>query len=276
MQFRFLAAALLLAIPAAAQTVDDPAINAFVASHAAVTHINKIARWEDPICPTLTGLPAGFTKFILARVKTIATAAGVPVAADGCKANIGIVFTTQPQALADGMRKTNPVMLGYFDNTSQADQMAKVTHPIQAWYVTASVDLHGKPQIDTRYAHANSQNYSATESTGSHLGDGQRSVLYQVSIVADPSKLADHEIGGLADNIAMLALAQPATVDECSQLPSVLNLTTAGCHADAPITALTVNDSAYLHGLYHGLLGVTLRAQQDGIAFGMKEKLAGR
>jgi hypothetical protein len=264
MQFRFLAAALLFAIPAAAQTVDDPAINA---SH-----------WEDPICPALTGLPAGFTKFILARVKTVATAAGVSVAEDGCKPNINIIFTTQPQALADGMRKTNPVMLGYFDNTGQADVMAKVTHPIQAWYVTATMDLRGKPQIDSHYANTNST-YSEMDSQasmGSHLGDGQRSALYHVTIVADPSRLGDHEIGGLADNIAMLALSEPATVEECSQLPSVLNLTTAGCHADAPIAALTANDSAFLYGLYHGMLGGTLRAQQDRVAFGMKEKLAGR
>ncbi|HEX4271029.1 MAG TPA: hypothetical protein VHZ32_06565, partial [Rhizomicrobium sp.] len=188
------------------------------------------------------------------------------------------IFTTQPQAFADGMRKTNPVMLGYFDNTSQADQMAKVTFPIQAWYVTATLDLRGKPQIDSHYANTNHayDEMDSQASMGSHLSDGQRSALYHVTIVADPSKLADHEIGGLADDIAMLALSQPAKLDECSQLPSVLNLTTAGCHADAPIAALTAADSAYLYGLYHITLGGTLRAQQEGIAFGMKEKLAGR
>jgi hypothetical protein len=31
-----------------------------------------------------------------------------------------------------------------------------------------------------------------------------------------------------------------------------------------------------LHGLYHIAPGGTLRAQKDGIAFGMKETLAGR
>jgi hypothetical protein len=267
----FLLAAILLTTPAAAQPVSEQAISDYVESHAAATHLGKIARWEDNVCASIVGLPAGFTKFIIARVKEVAIAAGAPVDADAsCKPNVQIIFTTKPQPLLDGIRANEPVMLGYYDNSEQAEEMAKITHPVQSWYETATVDLRGKPVIDSRHSGT-----SAAAQTGSHLGDGLRSAFYHVTIVADPSKLGDHEIGALADYIAMLALSSPQSQDTCTDLSGILNLTITGCHADAPLKAMTANDSGYLHGLYHIAPGGTLRAQKDGIAFGMKEMLAG-
>ena len=275
---RFFLAAMLLAVPAAAQPVSEQAISDFVESHAALTHLGKIARWEDRVCPGVMGLPAGFTKFITARVREVAAAAGAPVDADAaCKANVQIIFTTKPQALLDEIRAKEPVLLGYYDNSDQAEQMAKVTHPIQAWYTTATVDTRGKPLIDSRHsvAAATAQASNAQASTLSHLGDGLRSAFYHVTIVADPSKLGDHEIGALADYIAVLALSSPHSQDTCTDLPGILNLTIAGCHADAPLKAMSANDAGYLRGLYHINLGGSLGGQKDGIVFGMKEALAG-
>jgi hypothetical protein len=279
MRTRFLTAGLLLVllVPAAAQPVSDSAISDYVDAHSATTHLGKIARWEDSVCPGVIGLPAGFTKFMIDRIKTVATTAGVPVdASPACKTNVQIIFTTKPQALLDGIRANEPVLLGYYDSPAQAEKMATVTHPIQSWYTTATIDLRGKPQIDFRHAN-NNQTYDpmdAQNTTGSHLGDGLRSAFYHVTIIADPSKLGDHEIGALADNIAMLALSQPVSLDTCTALPSIVNLTTPGCHADAPLAAITSIDSGYLKALYHINLGGTLRAQRDGIVFGMKDALA--
>ena len=66
-----------------------------------------------------------------------------------CKPNIEVVFTTTPQALLDNIRKGEPVFLGYHDNGSQADEMAKVTHAIQSWYTTATDDMRGRPEVDS-------------------------------------------------------------------------------------------------------------------------------
>ena len=60
---------------------------------------------------------------------------------------------------------------------------------------------------------------SAHTVTGSRLGDGLSSELYNVLIVAEPAKLMDYEIGTLADYAAVLALAQPASMDTCEELP---------------------------------------------------------
>jgi hypothetical protein len=121
-------------------------------------------------------------------LREIAAKAEAPVnASTSCQTNIEIVFTTAPQALLDQVRKSHPVYLGYHYNDTQAEQLAKVTHPIQAWYTTATVDLRGKPLIDVGGAgycttvcvpgdlSASSDTVSATR-----LGDSHRSALYHV------------------------------------------------------------------------------------------------
>src|SRR5262249_42121587 len=110
---------------------------------------DKIARWKRPICPRVYGLPAHFADFIVARLKAIARNAGAPVNADPkCRQNIEIVFTTTPQAIGDDLRKKRWAYLGYFDNFHQADELAKVSHDIQAWYLTATEGNNGFVRVD--------------------------------------------------------------------------------------------------------------------------------
>ena len=126
----------------------------------------------------------------------------------------------QQQALADGLFKEHPCYLGYADNDDQRRTLARVTHPIQAWYTTATQDLHGKVDMDSGkevgpgleiwlpcdrvpgVCLVNLPNAHANAVSGSRISDGLRSNLYHVIIAADPGKLTDHEIGTLADYIS--------------------------------------------------------------------------
>jgi hypothetical protein len=276
MKLRFVFAALMLATPVMAQPVSDQAVGDFVDSHSAITHLDKIARWEEGVCPQVTGLPANFTKFIAKRVRDVAAQVGAPVDPDeNCKSNIEIVFTTKPQELLNSIREKQPVMLGYFDNSAQADEMAKVTHVIQSWHATQTVDLRGNKVIDTRNpTRVNAGDLNATSSTGLRTSNGLHSNYYRGVIVADPGKLGDAEIGALADHIAMLALAQPANLGACQELPSILDMTNATCRKDAPVKALTKADTGYLKGLYKIDPGGSLRAQKDAIILRIKEAMA--
>ena len=275
-RYSILAAAILGCAGAAiAQPADDAAISAFVQVHTVGTHIGRAARWDDAICPAVEGLPDNFKKFVVQRIKTVALAAGAKVDADGCKANVNVVFTSNPQALLNSIRAGNPAMIGYYESSAQADKLATVTHPIQAWYVTKTVDLRGKFTVDTRYGRA-TQNYDSQASAGTRMSDGLVSAFYSIMIVADPSKLGDHEIGALADNIAVLALSQPATLDTCTALPSIVNLSLAGCTAATALTGMSASDGAFLYGVYHMRPGTSRGAQRDAIGFSMKDKLAGK
>src|SRR5258706_15591171 len=69
--------------------------------------------------------------------------------------------------------------------------------------------------------------------TGNRLNDGLSSEFFNVLIVAEPAKLLDHEIGTLADYIAMLALSQPGPLADCAEFPTILNLLGPGCNRTA-------------------------------------------
>jgi len=262
-------------------------IQGFVQSFAAPTRrAGKLARWEDGVCPTTVGLKPVFAQFISQRLKAVAAEVGAPVNdRSGCKPNIEIVFTTNPQALMDNVRRKQADYLGYHDNSHQADDLAKVTHPIQAWYTTATRDLRGRPMIDSAalqgvgdqsniQGDTSNLEFGASAVTGSRLGEGRRSSLYHVIIVAEPAKLADHEIGALADYIAMLSLTQLSSLDACQQLPSIVNMLAPGC-GSKPAT-LTDSDLGYLRGLYRMGADRTARTQQDEIAYQMQQTLAGK
>ena len=284
MTVRSVTAALLLATaltPAMAQTVSDQAVLDFVDSHSALTRLDKIARWEDGVCPHVTGLPANFVKFINKRIRDVATSVGAPANADeNCKANMEIVFTTQPQELMNTVREKTPVVLGYFSSLSQRDELAKVKHDIQSWHAVQTVDLRGNKLIDSRNAgqggaQGNPMQANASSSSGMRIGDGLRSSYYSGLVVANPGKLGDAEIGALADHIAMMALAQPATLGVCQELPSILDMTNPTCRKEAPVKGLTKADTGYLKGLYKLDPGASLRSQKDTLAFEIKQSLAG-
>ena len=262
-------------------------LQGFVQSFATPTRrAGKLARWTEGVCPTTVGLKPVFARAISQRLKTVATQVGAPVNdRAGCKPNIEIVFTTAPQALLDNIRRRQADYLGYHDNSSQADELAKVRHPIQAWYTSATRDLRGRPMIDSAAVQgvgeqsniegdASNMVFASSAITGSRLGDGRRSGLHHVIIVAEPAKLLKYEIGALADYIAMLALTQLSSLDTCQTLPSIVNMLAPGCAASAD--ALTASDLAFLRGLYKMSPGSTLQTQEDEIIYQMQQAQDGK
>jgi hypothetical protein len=261
------------------ERAQDEQIKRFVESRAAPTfRLGKVARWEEGICPTAMGLKPEFLKFIIQRVKDIAAKAGAPVnPLASCKSNVEIVFTTAPQGMLDVIRREHPAYLGYYDNGDQADRLASVSQAIQAWYMTATIDLRGRVTVDSRKMEGACIDFDCPNNpdvSGTRLYTGLRSGLHHVIVAADPTKLVDYEIGTLADYIAMLVLTQPRALDDCETLPSILNLLTPNCAAG--VLALSDGDLGYLRGAYHMTPDGTLRDQKDAIAFQMKQVLGGK
>jgi hypothetical protein len=284
-----LAPSLVLAQPArpptervtvtAPKEVPPEVINHFIQSFAAPTQLlGKLSRWETGICPVAVGLRPAAIQFVIQRLKDNAKKVGAPVNdRPHCKPNIEIVFTSTPQGLLDNVRKDHQIYLGYSSSSSQADKLAMVTRPIQAWYTTASIDINGIPKIDSpRTVGIGDQDHFIVELYGGHgnvsgfrMRDGRTSTLFNVIIAVNPTKLANHEIGGVADYISLLALSQVASLDRCPALASIANMLVPGCAASA--SEMTQNDFAFLRGLYKMSIDGNLRMQEDGISYEMRE-----
>ncbi len=275
------------------------AINSFVTKLTSPTRLTgKIARWNVGICPGVTGVRPEAVRFIAQRVRETATRIGAPVNGDaGCKPNVHVVFTTTPQALLTHIRTTQPYMLGYADSEAKKDELAKVTQPIQAWYTTQMRDVRGKLTFDSpkvvgvgnelripcgsEHSQTCPGGYmsipyavGAISVTGGRLGDGTRSVFYNVIIVVDPNALLDQEMGTVGDHIAMLALAQIEPLKDCQPLPSIMNLFTPGC-ASRP-TGMTAHDEGYLRGLYSMDAQAMIQVQRDQMVHKIGQAIQGR
>lgn len=273
-------------------------IDSFIGTRATAARVaNKLARWRRAICPETRGLGPTYARFVTGRIRQIAETVGARVSDDEkCTPTIEIVFTTAPQGLLDSVLKEHPSYLGYYDNEAQARKLATVTHPIQSWYTTATGDVTGEPQVDggkkqgVEFQALNMtvtapgmlslapsmQTFSmssatARSTTGSRNGDGLSSEFFHVLIVAEPAKLLDHDVGTLADYIAVLALSQPGSLDTCEMLPSITNLLAPGCTTMAH--TITDGDLAYLRGLYKMSPTATLQGQRHEMRFQMEKTL---
>lgn len=264
------------------------ALRAFVQSYAMRAPVNgKMTRWKDPLCPVTTGLPPDGNRLVTERIRQVAGQVGAP-AAQSCKPNIDIVFTLHPQSLLDEVRRKNPVLLGYHD-ISQEEKLATVTHPIQAWYTTQTVDRNGTSYVDDRlrnhggfyvqssmgpqYGNIFIPDARVEHSSASRIADALTSELFHVIVVIDLAKVNGKTVGALADYAAMLSLAQTQAFEVCQPVASITNLVSPDCGAELKANALTTNDLAFLHGLYSTNPRRAFTTQQGEIASQMAKGL---
>ena len=237
----------------------------------------KIARWERiAICPVVVGLKPEFLTFITARIRAVARDIGAPVdTSPQCRPNIRIVFTTTPQALLDNVRENHSGLLGYTRTNREADRVAQVIHPIQGWYRTQTVGDRGVAKRDVRVIGMCIDVLSvdcpnAFHSEALRVGNNIKSRFEDVTIVADPVKLGDPEMGALGDLIAMLALSQPQLGKGCQN--SVLDLIAKAC--PNPPSGFSAMDMSYLRSLYH-MRGSAV-GTRDPIASWMVKDMTGK
>jgi hypothetical protein len=223
-------------------------VNRFVQAHGASSRIDQLSRWAGPVCPQTGGLTAPFDAYVSARVMTVAASVGAPIDKHPnrnfpCKANLLIVFTTTPQALMNDVRRRHPQMLG-FHYAAQAQRLATVDHPIQAWYMTGTAPEGGAVELDDEF-HRLPQG-----SAGSRLSARLTSQFMGVLVVIDANKILGHQIGAIADDAAMLSLAHATLAKGCSDLPTILDFLNPDCPSQTDPPGLSRYDVAYLKGLY--------------------------
>jgi hypothetical protein len=235
----------------------DQSIRDFVHTYAKPTPLmGKMARWSKgaPLCPDAVGLTPDDNAFIVARIHQVADMVGAPFATKlPCRPNMVVMFTPKPQALLDMVRTEKPNLLGYH-TVAQMEDMTKVSHPIQAWYATATRDYNGAVQLDDAQAFdACVDMYGAMRcgaaAKAGNLQDGMQSEMAAVTVVADTNQVAGLQIGALADYIAMLVLSQTQTFETCLPLASIANLMTPDCEGKKA-QSLSESDLAYLKALY--------------------------
>jgi hypothetical protein len=226
----------------------------FVRGHLTQNRNQQYARFHDPVCVKVIGLPPEFDTFIAKRIVDMAHEVKAPVdPSPACTPNVNVIFSPNPQAQLDDISKRRDILFG-FHFIAELKKLGTFSRPIQAWYVTQTQDTTGKRVLDINDPHA----YDPAEGKmpaimgkpGSRLGNDMSSELVHALILADANKLADEKIGAVADYVAVLALARWEGLERCNALPTILNLMADGCDPDAVAETATPGDLGLLKGLY--------------------------
>ena len=255
---------------------------AFVKSYAATPNpnLNQIGRWHDPVCVEVLGLPqAAQAAKIKARIETMAQSLGLPAAsASFCKPNVEIAFEDDPQGAMNGVSKSREVqyLLGYY-HLSRAKQLRTVKHPIQAWYVTAT---HTDGVNTAAFLGYGVPDAIDDPESAPPVGCYYRftacslSAFYNVLIVADNKALRGDKLSTVTDDLVMLALSEPKSLDGCYALPSVIDrYAKSPCTNRAPPDGLTSADTAYLSALYSADLEARKNPEQVDLSSRMAKML---
>jgi hypothetical protein len=254
-------------------TAGDPA-EKFVSSYAALTPIDQLATWRagEGVCPQAYGVPNEVGAQVTQRLLAIASLVDAPVRRTPCEPNVMIVFTLHAQEQVDQILATQPARFGLLKPGGSKPSVT-MTNPVQAWYVTETVDWSGRARRDDNTLGGKTFNLRTGRSTeggvdgraGSRLGEGLESHFVSVLIVIDGAKVDIDPNGPITDYIAMLALAQTKNFAQCHGLPSVANLAAPYCSAGATMR-LAGADIAYLRGLYAVRMTDKASLQKDEIA----------
>jgi hypothetical protein len=266
------------------RTLDRVIVPRFVQSHGAPSPmIDQVARWQNAVCPQTTGLQGVYNEFVSRRVVAAAQAVGAPTRKK-CSINIEIVFTPTPQELLDHLAKAYPALLG----STRSPKDKTFARAVEAWYLTGTRSMAGvnppvtgldtppDPGGDNAIAPAapaaitpgiqvdlpNGLGTAPSGLAGSHLGMSLRSEFLHVMVIVDSRKVTGLPLGALSDYVAMIALTRMVSLDTCSELPSIIDLLSAGCGERAKPGAITAADTAFLKALYDSNLEFRLNLEQ--------------
>jgi hypothetical protein len=269
------AAAAQEAAPASSEEVvvtgqrTEEAIRTFVDEvSVAMGSADQLARWDRRICPGVAGLRGRYAQFLIDRMAQRAFDVGLDVGDPGCRANMLIIVTLDPDAMAQQLLDDHPDALGYFRergrNTLGRTALRAFVEsdaPVRWWHVsrtaTEGFDEIGETadgSAPVTFALGNASRLS--RSTHQNFG--------AAFIIVDARHLAeiDLDFGALADYVAMVALAQVDADASTTGLTTILNL----FNDETSPRALTEWDIAYLRGLYGAESTVSARRQAGDIA----------
>jgi hypothetical protein len=232
-----------------------------------------LARWQDPVCPLVTGLPRGMAEYILGRISEIAQAAGVPLARESCRhENLFIIVSKHPETYlreqeqqhgADVFGGAEPMLINEFITTPR---------PVRTWYDTIERTPEGLPMYRMAFpgnsastavpgpggstATAGVQSNSGDANTilanpwsqASHLVLNVVWAIRRVYVVVDSTQFKGVKLGQLADYVSMAGLAQIKLDPHLAGDSTILTLFDTDPRAAS--AGLTDWDRAFLKSIY--------------------------
>jgi hypothetical protein len=230
-----------------------------------------LARWQEPVCPLVTGLPKDMAEYVLLRVSEIARAAAAPLAGEKCPhQNLFIIVSKKPEVYLRELEKRHGAAVFGGAAPILIDEFIATPRPVRTWYDTVEQTPEGLPMLQMSFPGESVQypvpsgsgstvmapvrpndpsaTLTNTWSQASHLVLNVVWAMKQVYVVVDPTKFKGVKLGQLADYIAMAGLAQIKLDPKVAGDPTILTLFDKDPQAAS--AGLTEWDQAFLKSFY--------------------------
>jgi hypothetical protein len=217
----------------------------------------NVARWNSPICPSISGATPEQGEFIRSRILEIAASVRAPVGRNKkCQPNLLVILTEQPAPLWASWRARSP---GMFYEQSQVEiaRALETPRPVSAWLNAMVINADG-----TR-----GDGYRLVDS---HIKASVSEDISSVILMVNTTATGEATFGQLADYIAMVSLARIDLDADFGDAGSILRVFAK--QAEGAPQRLTNWDHAFLKALYQPDRPL-LRPRTD-IMVTMREELA--
>ena len=251
------------------QARTEDAVRAFVHQlSVAPRNVNQLGRWTNTVCTGVAGLQTRFAQFLNDRIAQRAEAVGIDIGDPGCRANVLIVVSASPDAIAhelvDGHENRMGVLYQRGRTSLGRTALTAFVHstaPVRWWHVNHTATQDGDPIGETSDGGPAIQELSGG-ATRIHRSTHQ--MFGAAYVIVDARQLQGVSFEALADYLAMVTLAQLSSDADTSGFPTILNLFAARAQGHTMPTAMTDWDVAYLHGLYGATQDARNAQTQEG------------
>lgn len=220
-----------------------------------------LARFEDRLCPGISGLKADYAGLMVARIRDHAEGLGMWMAEDGnCSPNFVIAFVDDGQAAIAELERSQGHLFDTLTLPERRELLAE-TGPARVWTSTATRTRDGMPIARresltdppvTQMAMAHSKIYLST-----------REDITSVLVVFDRRQVAGRTLDQLADYATMRGLARTRPIaGEGTAMDTILSLFDESA---PPPAGLTDFDRAYLASLYDWIPNLPAAARVLGV-----------
>jgi len=246
----------------------DQAINDLVSSLPPAPPSGHIERFEHSACPVVLGVSPRQRAAVVARMRAVGAAGGVPMGAPDCRPNVLVLVTSNKRQFIEQLARRFPT---YFGERSgrEIERLAQSPGPAALWHLNGMVDADGR-QFDPP---SNSVAVLRTTRAGSRLTDQAHSEFIGSVLVIESGAMEGLTTTQLADYAAMRAFtgADPARLAN-RNLSTILALLDTQMGSAAPVT-LTDWDLAFLESLYRSDPNIHAPGQRGEIRSGMRRGL---
>lgn len=224
----------------------DRQISDFVAALTDAPIGGQLSRFAWAVCPAATGLPQAQNAAVQERMRRVARAAAIPLAAEGCKPNVLLIAAPDKEVLIEGLYKLYP---SYFSGISRdkVRGLARGPGPAAAWQVEGRIGADA--EIVPSDGVSGLQIYQSTRDP-SRISAATRPHFLGAVVVVEHAALTGLTTTQLADYAAMRGFARtdPERLEKATA-PSILTVLDAPMGSATPIT-LTRWDFSFLKALY--------------------------